>query len=143
MGTINNDCLLTLITTATQLSKDKVVLVGDFNLPDIDWMNMTAPGSENNLSNKFLLNLFDNGLFQHIMENTRIRGRNQPSLLDLVITSDEESIFDIALLAPLGKSDHTAITFKYNYIIQNKKMVEVQESTILELITRNYERSWI
>ena len=54
------------------------------------------------------------------MENTRIRGRNQPSLLDLVITSDEESIFDVALLAPLRKSDHTVITIKYNYIIHNQ-----------------------
>ena len=60
--------MLTLNTAALLLSKDKVVPVGDFKLPDIDCKNSTASGIGNCLSNNFFLNLFENNLFQHVME---------------------------------------------------------------------------
>ena len=57
---------------------------------------MTAPGNKLNFNNRFLKNLFENYLIQHVSENTRVRGLNQASLLDLVISSSEVKISDIA-----------------------------------------------
>ena len=48
------------------------------------------------------------------MENTRGRGANIPSLLDLVLCYESTLIKDIEYQSPLGKSDHCVITFSYD-----------------------------
>ena len=55
-----------------------------------------------------------------MIEKTKIIGRNQQSILDLVLTSDESSIFDKNHSASLGKYDHSVITFQYNYMTNNQ-----------------------
>ena len=42
------------------------------------------------------------------MNPTRVRGQNEPHVLDLVLT-DDEIIDDIEYLSPLGKSDHAVL----------------------------------
>ena len=48
------------------------------------------------------------------MENTRGRGDNIPSLLDLVLCYENGLVKDIEYQSPLGKSDHCIIKFSYN-----------------------------
>ena len=55
----------------------------------------------------------DSFLTQHISTPTRGRGSNNPSLIDLVFTSNEDSIESISRHAPLGKSDHSLINILY------------------------------
>ena len=43
---------------------------------------------------------------------TRARGSNQPNLLDLVLTNNEELITNIDYQSPLGKSDHSVLVLK-------------------------------
>ena len=69
LGNLNDNNLLNMITLASNLCKNDLVLFGDFNLPNIDWDNMTAPGNELNFNNRFLKNLFENDLIQHVSEN--------------------------------------------------------------------------
>ena len=45
----------------------------------------------------------DSYLTQHILTPTRGRGTNEPSLIDLVFSSNAESIESIELHAPSGK----------------------------------------
>lgn len=84
-----------------------IILVGDFNFPDIDWA--TYCGSSP-ISNKFCDLLFQLNLSQLISEPTH----NQGNILDLVITSDEDIIQDI-IIHPhdyqLVSSDHYTISF--------------------------------
>ena len=47
------------------------------------------------------------------MENTRARGTNDPSLLDLVLCYDNMLINHLEYHSPLGKSDHSVICFNY------------------------------
>ena len=49
------------------------------------------------------------GLHQHVRQFTRARGTNQPSLLDLLITSQADNVDNLEVLPPLGKSDHGII----------------------------------
>ena len=66
-------------------------------------------------------------LFQHILEPTRSRSNDNPSLIDLVLTNEVMQVSDIEYHAPLGKSSHFGITFKYlcylDYFQQRERYV--------------------
>ena len=99
----NQLILKEIIKTTTH----KRIIVGDFNLPDIDWITSTAHST---FSRDFLSTVQENGFYQLVSESTRSRG-NQSSLLDLVIVSDEKMVRDIQYQEPIAKSDHSVILF--------------------------------
>ena len=80
----NDDWLTNLITLATQSCKSHLLIMGDFNYPNIDWSTWSTNNSDVS-SNIFLSTLQDNFLFQHVGSPTRYREQTTPSLLDLVI----------------------------------------------------------
>ena len=70
---------------------------------------------------KFVSNLQDNLLTQHVTFPNRARGTDIPSTLDLVI-SNNDSIDNILNLSPLGKSDHSVLQVECNMTFKvNKK----------------------
>ena len=77
------------------------VIMGDFNLPSIDWTLQRptpAPG------NKLMQLLADNNLTQHVHETIR-----QNNILDLVISTEEEPVINLIITDKIG--DHQAIIF--------------------------------
>jgi hypothetical protein len=64
------------------------------------------------LSSNFTLNCIsvesirDSYLFQHVMENTRMRENCEPSTLDLILTNDENMIEELNYTSPLGNSSN-------------------------------------
>ena len=96
-----------------------VVVVGDFNLPNISWSTATATSTYDNL---FIDLLHVLNLSQLIEENTRFRVNQEPSLLDLIIASDADAISNITFAPPFGKSDHLTIEFKIenSYAVKNE-----------------------
>ena len=104
----NNTCLKDLIRNICDNSLGKILMVGDFNLNDIDW----ELGIANSVfSNSFIEVLRDNFLIQNVVSPTRARGLDEPHLLDLVITN-ESYIEHIEHMSPLGKSDHSVLFIK-------------------------------
>lgn len=89
--------------------KHKVVF-GDFNRKYIDWNTMSAT-SEDDMN--FIEACRDGFLFQHIQTATRARGSDEPSLLDLFFSTNEDALEEINIDSPLGKSDHSLIKIKY------------------------------
>ena len=87
-----------------------VLLLGDFNYPKIDWKIMctTVPSIEDK-EFKFIEMFRECYFIQHISEPTRGRATTEPSLLDLVITSEDSEIVLIETASALGKSDHSII----------------------------------
>ena len=84
--------------------------LGDFNYPKIDWKIMcTSVPSIEDKEFKFIEKLQDCYLIQHITEPTKGRGTTEPSLLVLVITSEDSEIVSIETASALGKSDHSII----------------------------------
>ncbi|GAB0208629.1 hypothetical protein GRJ2_003328600 [Grus japonensis] len=81
-----------------------LVLMGDFNHPDICWRGNAA---EHKQSRKFLECTDDNFLLQVIEEPTR-RG----AMLDLVLTNKEGLVGDVKLKGSLGCSDHEMVEFR-------------------------------
>jgi len=87
---------------------DNIVIVGDFNMPGIDWETWNGKTDQDVQIIEVLQDLF---MYQHIDEPTRYRIGQIPSLLDLVISSKEELVRDVKYMDPLGKSDHLCICF--------------------------------
>ena len=66
----------------------------------------------NNLDYKFIETLREEQLFQHVTIPTRGRGTDNPNVLDLIITNEEQLINQIECHSPLGNSDHCVIQFQ-------------------------------
>ena len=102
---LNNENLLKLLRKAFTSNFNHVMLCGDFNLPLIEWNLNQCLDSELSFSYRFLNEVEDLGIFQHIRRSTRYRGQ-QNSCLDLVFTNEENMVNEVTELPPLGKSDH-------------------------------------
>ena len=110
----NNLNLLKAIREVYELHGDMTVIVGDFNLPHINWENWsTGSDSPSSLSFQFIECLRDCYFNQHILKATRGRGHNNPSLLDLIITPNDTTIDNLEFCSPLGKSDHSVLKVLY------------------------------
>ena len=87
----------------------EVIILGDFNLPSIDW-------TENVISAKtptdctFLETFNSLGLTQWVNEPTFPRSGN---ILDLILTSEADRVGNVAVLCPLPGCDHCVTTLDY------------------------------
>ena len=127
----NNDKLLKILETLSMNKNSQLVIMGDFNLRDINWNDLSCPGSNlDDFNHRFLECVRDSYLFQNITEPTRKRGRDKPSVLDLIFTNEENMIKSIDYLAPLGKSDHSILKFYVPY----------EDAYNAPKITVNYEK---
>ena len=106
-----------LLEEINQIRASHKLILGDFNLPNINWRNNSAADRK---SEKFLDTIQRFYWTQHTLEPTRARGTNTPSVLDLIMTEDENNIDNLVYESPLGKSDHCLINFNYNcYSLHN------------------------
>ena len=96
-----------------------VCLTGDFNF-HINWHQWSSSFPEHSKEEVFLESLRDCFLYQYVLEPTRRRGTNEPSILDLVLTGEEFQVSDLKYLAPLGKSDHSVLSFNFNCYLKKK-----------------------
>ena len=122
--------LLTMLGNMSSLRYTHLLIMGDFNLKNIDWEYQTANTTENQLEYTFIEGIKDLFLCQHVKEPTRHREGNIPSLLDLIFTNESEMIEEIFYQPGLGKSDHQILHFKFLCTAEHK-------STNLEKLNYN------
>ena len=117
----DND-FIQMMREMTQLQYSHILTMGDFNLPKIDWHTWETPNKNMaDTGNRLIEVLRDAFLHQHILTATRNRNKDNPSLLDLIITNEQNMISDLELTSPLGNSDHSCIHFWFNCYINYKK----------------------
>ena len=88
-------------------SSMRILILGDFNAPEVDWDCTTAPrGSFGELLLEFTLG---KTLVQHVHHNTRWRVGQTSSILDLVVTKSPCEVEELEILEPLGRSGHGVI----------------------------------
>ena len=94
----------------------KIYVIGDFNLSNTSWPDLT---SNVPLEQYFIDKLSELGLQQCINSPTHIKG----NVLDLLLTNAESSVHDLSVLDKdsVCKSDHFPISFRMNSIISRKK----------------------
>lgn len=94
-----------------------VIIMGDFNMPDLRWPSfLDSPhiSESSQILSDFLIN---SHVTQLVTEPTRFRLYQQPSILDLIMTSDRNLLGDLEYLPPLGKSDHVVLKSSIQYTI--------------------------
>ena len=82
------------------------------------------PHNEGNKEAIFIETIRDCFLYQHIHESTRRRGNDEASLIDLIFTDETMQVSGIVYRAPLGKSDHSVISFKFHSYLDYTKPKE-------------------
>ena len=94
-------------------SHTHLLLMGDFNFPNIDWCNNCVYDSGGSLTSKLFDITQDLFLTQHTSQPTRHRPGQRSSVLDLIFTLDPENVDDLIHLPPVGSSDHQYLIWSY------------------------------
>lgn len=90
----------------------------DFNFKEVNWTNHTTSVGEEHLATLFLETIRDSFFHQHVIQPTRIRQGQEPSVLDLIFTNEENMLDNLQIKPGLGKSDHLVMTFTFNCYIE-------------------------
>ena len=89
-------------------SLKNIMILGDFNSHDIDWLTFSSATAKSELLCDFTL---DNDLVQLIQEPTHVHG----NILDLIFSNYNTSEFSDIIIHPISdfrlQSDHNIITF--------------------------------
>ena len=108
-----------------------VLIMGDFNLPFINWSSWTCSNnSENSFHDTFINCLRYSFFHQHVTIPTRSRYNQNPSILELMLTSEEGMISSLSHQSSLGKSDHSILTFNFRCYIQHRRHYRIQYNYI-------------
>jgi hypothetical protein len=83
-----------------------IFIVGDFNMPDVNWSDLVSKGNHVNFSSMMLDFVCDNGLSQCVHEPTR-----ENNLLDLVLTNDPLLVSECVVCPPFIGCDHNTVQF--------------------------------
>ena len=153
-----NKEMLDTIYQKLSSSYSHYLIMGDFNYKQINWELINIQSDENSNEYAFTQCINDLYLFQHVKKPTRYRIGNTPSLLDLILTNEEEMIENLQYNPGLGKSDHLILQFDYicsvkenkeihnkynfnkaNYILIREKISEIQWKQGEEV---GVQRSW-
>jgi hypothetical protein len=114
------------VLEASRSKASHVLLIGDFNYPEIDWKQHSCSAAETHPSSLFLRTFQDSFLTQHVTEPTHHRGDQTANVLDLILTNEIGMVEDLEYLDPLGKSHHSTLTFTLQcYVTSNLKSREV------------------
>ena len=89
------------------------LIFGDFNLKGINWEEQESFESVTHISSLFLEYVRDSFLYQHVKDFTRYRDGQEPSILDLIFTNEEDMIQHLDYKPPIGNSDHVSLVFKF------------------------------
>ena len=107
------------------------IVLGDFNLPDIDWL---SNDSKLDGIHDVVYNCFSTlGLSQFVIEPTSLNLNGEGNILDLVLCNDITALRVDEYLPPFGTSDHCMIHFSLfvpNDLISNSTVINVSDPQI-------------
>ena len=107
----NMDCMELLGDSLSRISNsnaEKIFLVGDFNLPDFDWINHLPLSSDQLYVNSF--EIFKDAFLTQVNPSAT---RNS-NILDLVLTTVPDLVHSVSVKEGLLDSDHPSVTFFLN-----------------------------
>ena len=109
-----------------ETSSGKNVIIGDFNLPGIDWDTLQATGRAADLMEKCGEKFYS----QLVEFPTHIKG----NILDLVLTNVPEQVTEIENVGRLGRSDHVMLLVKLQ--------VAAQEAPTSQMVPNWHKADW-
>jgi hypothetical protein len=154
----NTQKLNELMKKITELGATHVMIMGDFNFPEIDWTRELSQAGPNHIATQFLKTVKDCYLLQHQLRPTRFREGERENTVDLFFTNRDDMVSDITTTCGLGKSDHFCLIVSLNcsceqqpkmkrynysktdYIVLKRKLVNTQWEE--ELKDMSVEETW-
>ena len=112
-STSENNKLLNQLILNTSLIGGKLLILGDFNFPTINWDSLSAPHLFNHCASEFLAATQHAFLLQYVESPTHTRPNQKPTLIELIFSQDEQTITNMTTSTPLGKSHHKVLRFHY------------------------------
>lgn len=107
----------TLLNFLVDFCSDREVLVlGDFNLPSISWVTEDPISRVTPLDSSFYEAFLSLGLTQWVSEPTFPRSSN---ILDLILSTEDDRVASVEVIAPLPGCDHCAIVCDYLFDLVN------------------------
>ena len=100
-----------VITEAVARKDTHLLICGDFNYPEIDWSCEFVPLET---VKPFINTVQECYLHQHVCKPTRYREGQESSLLDLVLSVEEQMVHNLEHFPGLGDSDHECLRFDVN-----------------------------
>ena len=141
----NNEDLNRLFTSISKVNYTHRCIVGDFNFKDINWSSWSTFHNEESKEQKFIETVRDCFYHQHNLENSRRRGSDEPSLIDLVFTDEAMQISEVHHQSPLGNSDHDVLTFRFDCYLdysKPKKKFLYDKANFLEMRKHLEDDGW-
>ena len=120
----NNDKLNKFLKIISTKKYSHRCIIGDFNYRKINWESWTTESNENSPETRFLDTIRDCYFYQHITKPTRARGKDNPTLIDLIFTDEEAQVSNVQYHPPLGKGDHNVIVFDFHCYLDYSKPQE-------------------
>ena len=118
----NDKKLLKMLEKANDVSgENRLLVMGDFNVPKIDWIETDIMMGARPIDKEFFETITDNFMHQHVTVPTRISG-SERSTLDLIFTKEEDDIKNVNVIQPVGSSDHGIVMG--DFICEWKSRVE-------------------
>ena len=101
--------MVTLISCLSTLCSVNysVTLIGDFNLPNVNWNDSSTTALSDEVHIPFIEFTREFGFEQYVSEATR-----NNNILDIVLVNDPLMVVDCKVNAPLGNSDHDIVEFR-------------------------------
>ena len=100
---------LTLILSSLSATKDTTFILGDVNLPNIDWTNHNA--KQNGIDDVFMNCMSTFGMTQFVTNPTRLSFSTEENILDLILSNDTSSVQINDSRGPISSSDHLLLVF--------------------------------
>ena len=120
-GAEENENLFHVLEKICTRKYKHVLIAGDFNLPGIEWASWTTKSDYNSTEFKFIECIRNCFMEQLITSPTRGRGTNEPSVLDLVLTDNSDTVDDHTIGPPLGKSDHSTLIIDMKFLPESRR----------------------
>jgi len=142
----NDEAINNVIKNTTTSNKcSHILIMGDFNYPNVCWNTWMTFASHDTSDYKFVETMKNCFLFQHVLKPTTVRINQTPSVPDLVFTNEEGMISNFEVLAPLCRSDHGMLSFLLNcytdFEATDVKKKQYQKGNY-ELLRKNLNIDW-
>ena len=95
------------------LLKGELLLVGDFNYPNINREKLYFSHTPEHCASKFFTATQNSFLHQHVSTTAHSRTNQRSTLIDLIFTSDDQLITNLICGSRLGKGHHKFLEFNY------------------------------
>ena len=121
LGPDNHDRIVGALRSLTRTKKlTKIVLVGDFNLPGVDWSSLASPVP---IEQKFVDSFVDLGLEQCVDQPTHVGGNT----LDILLSNSASNVLNLRVAeldSVVEGSHHNPLFFDISMKVPKRKQVK-------------------